>query len=124
MGSQSSQPRANPFAMSKVVNGVELILFPNEQFINAALGVTEPDDVAWLMAKLTPHPAKCFYQPLKLENEAAVHALPTTDIWRKMLADAGQTGTTWAQQRLIIDSPSHDLMITNPRESVEMLLGL
>jgi len=124
-GQGNASPRSrgpNPAAMVRNVNGVDLILFPDKQFINGALGVTKAEDVAWLMAKLTPHPAKCFFQPLNLQNEAAVQALPTTDIWRKMLFDRKMTGGTWAQRQWTIDSPSHDLMVTDSFQSVELLL--
>lgn len=117
-----ARARGNNPQVSRVVNGVELLMFPDVQLINGALGVTDPRDVAWLMAKLTPHPAKCFHQPLNLSNEAAVHALPTTDIWRKMILAAQKPGMTWAQRLWAIDSPSHDLMVTNPKESVDLLL--
>jgi pimeloyl-ACP methyl ester carboxylesterase len=116
-----ARPQGNNPQASRMVNGVELLMFPDVHLINGALGVTNPRDVAWLMAKLTPHPAKCFHQPLKLDNEAAVHALPTTDIWRMMILDRQQPGMTWAQRLWSINSPSHDLMVTNPAESVALL---
>ena len=113
--------------MTQVVNGVELTIFPNEQFIRTALGVTDPKDVAWMMQKLTPHPMKCFTQPLRLQNEAAVHKLPTTDIWRSpVIANLRKTNAqyTWAQNVWEIDSPSHNLMITEPKQTTDMLLKI
>ena len=35
-----------------------------------------PDDLAWMAERLTPHPWKCFEQPLELTNEAALSAIP------------------------------------------------
>lgn len=119
--------RGGPTQMIRQVNGVDLMLFPDEALIKGALGVTKPEDVAWLMEKLTPHPAKCFFQPLKMDNEEAVHKLPTTDIWRKMILENQQKSGrefTWAQRLWAIDSPSHDLMVTDPQPSVEMLLKI
>jgi pimeloyl-ACP methyl ester carboxylesterase len=114
--------------MIKVVRGVELMLFPDEALIRGPLGVTKPEDVAWLMDKLTPHPAKCFFQPLRLQNEAAVRKIPTTDIWRSMILKSldpdGSKRKTMADRVWEIDSPSHDLMVTDPQVSVDMLLKL
>ena len=39
-------------------------------------GVTDPDDLAWMAERLTPHPWKCFEQPLELTNEDALWAIP------------------------------------------------
>lgn len=124
-GGGAANAAAAASRMVRQVNGVDLMLFPDEAFIRGALGVTKPEDVAWLMEKLTPHPAKCFFQPLKLENEDAVHKLPTTDIWRKSILEAQQkrgSEFSWAPRLWAIDSPSHDLMVTDPQPSVEMLL--
>jgi pimeloyl-ACP methyl ester carboxylesterase len=120
---------ADPFrAMVREVNGVELILFPDETLIKGPLGVTKPEDVAWLKDKLTPHPAKCFFQPLRLENEAAVKKIPTTDIWRSMilknLDPDGAKRATMADRVWEINSPSHDLMVTEPLQVTNQLLRL
>jgi pimeloyl-ACP methyl ester carboxylesterase len=114
--------------MARVVNGVELILFPDAAFINGPLGVTKPEDVAWLMEKLTPHPLKCFTQPLRMDNEAAVKKIPTTDIWRSMILKSldpdGSRRKTMADRVWEINSPAHDLMVTDPKPVTEMLLKL
>ena len=39
-------------------------------------GVTDPDDLAWMAERLTPHPWQCFEQPLVLTNEDALWAIP------------------------------------------------
>lgn len=112
----------------KLVDGVELVMFPDEKLITGALGVTKPEDVAWLMDKLTPHPVKCFTQPLRLQNEAALGRIPRTDIWRSMvlrqLDPDGSRRKTMATRVWEIDSTSHDLMITEPAQVTEMLLRL
>jgi len=114
--------------MAREVNGVQLILFPDEAFIKGPLGVTKPDDIAWLMEKLTPHPLKCFTQPLQLQNEAALKKIPTTDIWRSMilknLDPDGSKRATMADRVWEIDSPAHDLMITDAKAVTDMLLRL
>lgn len=112
----------------RVVDGVELGIFPDVQLINGPLGVTEPEDVAWLMDKLSPHPWKTIAQPLKLHNEAALKKIPTTDIWRSSILEQldpdGSKRAAFADRVWEIDSPSHDLMITDPEAVTDMLLRL
>ena len=43
----------------RVVDGVELVLFPDPEIVKL-YGVTDPDDVAWMTERLTPHPWACF----------------------------------------------------------------
>ena len=109
----------------KVVDGVELVLLPETTDVGLLYGVTDPDDVAWMMARLTPHPWKCFEQPLTLTNEAAYRAipqyhivcastLPTRD--SALMEEARAAGRLW-----VIDT-GHDLMITEPRQVADALL--
>ena len=109
----------------RVVDGVELVLFPE-----AALpfyGVTDPDALTWMSERLTPHPWRCFEQPLRLENEAALRAIPQSHIVctetlptrdPELLARAREAGRLWD-----IDT-GHDLMITEPDAVAELLAGL
>src|SRR5262245_2504150 len=53
---------------ARVVDGIELVLFPGTEPM-PHYGVTDPDAIAWMDARLTPHPWKCFEQPLVLTNE-------------------------------------------------------
>ena len=112
----------------RVVNGVELGIFPDVQLVKGPLGVTDPKDVAWMMDKLTPQPWKTIEQPLNLQNEAALKKIPTTDIWRamilKQLDPDGSKRKTMADRVWEIDSPSHNLMITEPKAVTDMLLRL
>lgn len=112
----------------RVVNGVELGIWPDRQLINGALGVTKEEDVAWLMEKLTAHPWKTIAQPLKLTNEAALKKIPTTDIWRSMILKQldpdGSKRATFADRVWEIDSPAHDLMVTDAEAVTGMLLRL
>ncbi len=64
---------------ARVVDGVELVLFPGEDPMNF-YGVTDPDQIAWMKPKLTPHPWKCFEQKLVLDNEARVRDIPVSVI--------------------------------------------
>jgi pimeloyl-ACP methyl ester carboxylesterase len=109
----------------KVVDGVELVLLPETTDVGALYGVTDPDDVAWMMARLAPHPWKCFEQPLSLTNEAGYQAipqyhivcastLPTRD--PALMEEARAAGRLWT-----VDT-GHDLMITEPQQVADALL--
>ena len=108
----------------RVVDGVELVLFPDSKVI-PFLGVTDPRDFAWFKAKITPHPWKCFAQKLQLKDEAAVRRIPRTNINCK-LSLAMSKGDARARQldadRLFEIDTGHDLMLTEPRKVADMLL--
>ena len=108
----------------RVVDGVELVLFPDPEIVKL-YGVTDPDDIAWMTERLTPHPWACFEQKLRLADEDALWAiaqyhivctstLATRD--RELMENARANGRLWD-----IDT-GHDLMITEPEAVAEMLL--
>ncbi len=109
----------------RVVDGIELVLFPGTDPLSY-YGVTDPEQIAWMKPKLTPHPWKCFEQKLFLTNEAAMRAIPQTHIVCSALMamrnlaelEAVSEGRLWE-----IDT-GHDLMITEPEAVAEMLLRL
>lgn len=110
---------------SRVIDGVELVLFPGTDPLNF-YGVRDPEQIAWMKPKLTPHPWKCFEQKLVLRNEAAMRKIPQTHIvCTSTLAtrnvpelEAASDGRVWD-----IDT-GHDLMITEPEAVAEMLLRI
>ena len=110
---------------SRVVDGVELVLFPGDDPMNF-YGVKDPEQIAWMTPKLTPHPWKCFEQQLVLANESAVRKIPQTHIvctstlkTRDVAAlQASSDGRLWD-----VDT-GHDLMITEPEKVAELLLRL
>jgi pimeloyl-ACP methyl ester carboxylesterase len=110
---------------SRVVDGVELVLFPGEDPMNF-FGVKDPEQIAWMKPKLTPHPWKCFEQKLVLANETAMRKIPRTHIvctstlkTRDVAAlKASSDGRVWD-----VDT-GHDLMITEPEKVAELLLRL
>jgi hypothetical protein len=100
------------------------VLFPGTEPL-PDYGVTDPDDVAWMAERLIPHPYACFEQPLRLEREADVWALPQTQIVctstlagrdPARMAAARDAGRVWD-----VDT-GHDLMITEPAAVAELLL--
>jgi pimeloyl-ACP methyl ester carboxylesterase len=110
----------------RVVDGVELVLFPDPEIVKL-YGVTDPDDVAWMTDRLTPHPWTCFEQKLRLTNEAALWAIPQYHIVctstlatrdPELMEKARADGRLWD-----IDT-GHDLMITEPQFVASALLGI
>jgi len=108
----------------QTVDGVELVLLPGPG-AGTLYGVTDPDDLAWMEARLTGHPWKCFEQPLKLTNEAAFNALPQYHIVctstlatrdEDLMRQAREAGPLWD-----IDT-GHDLMITEPQAVADALI--
>jgi pimeloyl-ACP methyl ester carboxylesterase len=99
-----------------VVDGVELVLLPGPGAA-AFYGVEDPDDQAWVDARLTPHPWACFEQRLDLRNEESLWAIPQYHIVctstllsrdRRIIERARAEGRLWD-----IDT-GHDLMVTEP----------
>jgi len=112
-------------AAARTVNGIELVLFPGTDPMNF-YGVKDPDQIAWMKPKLTPHPWKCFEQKLVLANEAAMRRIPQSfivcsfhmnDESRAMLKALGN-GRFWEMDT------GHDLMITEPQAVADALLTL
>ena len=112
------------YAGVRVVDGVELVMWPfpgMAQFF----GITDPADAAWTESKLTPHPWKCFAQPLTLRNGDAAARLKRTNI--NCTASLGSSpGEARARQlegdrNFEIDT-GHDLMITEPEAVTGLLL--
>src|SRR4051812_19798308 len=118
---RSSKP-CGPYG--RVVDGVELVLFPDPEIVKL-YGVTDPDDIAWMTERLTPHPWVCFEQKLRLTNEDALWAIPQFHIVctstlatrdPELMEKARANGRLWD-----IDT-GHDLMITEPEAVAKALL--
>ena len=113
-------------AAGQVIDGVEMVLLPFPE-AGRFYGVTDPDDLAWMDARLTGHPWKCFEQPLRLTDPAKLAALPTYHIVctstlatrdPDLMARARAAGRLWE-----IDT-GHDLMITEPDAVASALLEI
>jgi pimeloyl-ACP methyl ester carboxylesterase len=107
---------------ARVVDGVELVLWPNSVSVRH-YGVTDPDDAAWMQSKLTPHPWKCFGQPIRLKDAEAVKRIPRTEVWCTAMRAPRPEGEPLPEGVHELDT-GHDLMITEPRATAEILLGL
>jgi pimeloyl-ACP methyl ester carboxylesterase len=110
--------------MGEVVDGIELVLLPAPD-AGLLYGVTDPDDLAWMAERLTGHPWRCFEQPLALQNEDALWAIPQYHIicsstlatrHKSLMEPARAEGRLWE-----IDT-GHDLMITEPARTADALL--
>jgi len=112
-------------AIGRMVDGMELVLYPGEDPMSF-YGVTEPEQIAWMKPKLTPHPWKCFEQKLVLDNEAAMRKIPPSFISCSFHMDdaaraalkALSNGRYWE-----LDT-GHDLMISEPQAVADVLLQL
>jgi pimeloyl-ACP methyl ester carboxylesterase len=110
----------------KVVDGVELVLFPGTEPL-PNYGVTDADDIAWMSERLTPHPWQCFEQPLSLTNEDATSTIPRYHIvCTSTLAsrDPELVAKARAEGRLWDIDTGHDLMITEPDAVTDALLDV
>ena len=112
--------------MGEVVDGVELVLLPAPGAA-AFYGVTDPDDLAWMDARLTGHPWSCFEQKLELTDEDALWAIPQFHIVctstlatrdPELMDRARDEGRLWD-----IDT-GHDLMITEPQAVADALIEI
>jgi hypothetical protein len=109
----------------QVVDGVELVMFPSVEMAHR-LGVTNPEDVAWLVERLTPHPWRAFAQPLRLTNEAALWKIPQTHIvCTSTLATRDRARMERLTEGRVWDiDTGHNLMMTEPRKTADALLRI
>ena len=120
------------YSRARTIDGVELFLWPETDTINTHYGVTDPEDVAWMKEKLTPHPWKCFSQPILLLHEAEIMKIPRTVITRPMSTSTAGPENRWADpptavrrnaNTWVIDT-GHDMMIIAPQAVTDILLEI
>jgi pimeloyl-ACP methyl ester carboxylesterase len=110
---------------SRMVGGVELCLFPGTDPLSF-YGVTAPEQIDWMRPRLTPHPWRCFDQPLRLVNEESLRRIPQSHIVCTATLPGRDVGrlTTLSEGRFWHIDTGHDLMITEPDWVAEKLLGI
>ena len=112
-------------ADARDVDGVRLVLWPGP--ITQRLYGLEGEDWSWAEPRLTPHPYRCFEEPLPLARADAVEGLPRTIInctSTLKVRDPNTLPRYFAGERVWeIDEP-HDMMITAPELTAELLLRL
>jgi hypothetical protein len=83
----------------------------------AAMGATDPDDMATLRTKMVPHPWKAFEEPLRLQNGDAALRIPRTNINcsanLRSSAEADRAKQMAGNRNYEIDT-GHDIMVTEP----------
>ena len=107
---------------SRIIDGVEMCLFPSEDTL-PFYGVIDPSTLDWMRERLTPHPWKCFEQPLRLTNQAALQSIPQSHICTTTfmsLRNVDSLRAKWDGRVWDIDT-GHDLMITEPHKVAELL---
>ncbi|WP_399894931.1 alpha/beta fold hydrolase [Streptomyces sp. BBFR51] len=91
-------------------------------------GVTDPADAAWLRTMLSDESARCFQQPVRLDNPAAdaiprthIHCVGSTPegVTRRPVPETQPDGTPSRVWEL---RSGHDCMVTVPEELTELLL--
>lgn len=121
-------PESMAFARSssQTIDGVELVMWPNDAVI-AAMGVTEPKDVAALRAKMVPHPWKAFEERLYFVNGDAALQVPRTNINcsanLRNSAVADRDKQLGGDRNYEIDT-GHDIMVTEPAWLMEKLVEI
>lgn len=91
-------------------------------------GVSEPEQVAWLQRRLTPHPLKAYTEPLRLQHPFANSLdktyIAVTEPWYPPLAglrDWIRSQPDWQWREL---AAGHDAMLTSPAALAAMLIAL
>jgi pimeloyl-ACP methyl ester carboxylesterase len=86
----------------------------------AALGVTDPQDAAWLEGQMSPQPLKTFTDATELTG--AVEAIPGTAIICRpgMGLPFDEFGAQLGYEIVELES-GHDAMVTNPRQLAQIL---
>jgi pimeloyl-ACP methyl ester carboxylesterase len=110
----------------RVVDGVDVVLWPGPE-AGRRYGVTDSAMIAWMQSRLTPHPWRSFTQKLQLSNEAAVKAIPRTNInctATLSLRPPERAGRAFEADRVWEIDTGHDLMLTEPEAVAGMLLRL
>jgi hypothetical protein len=115
---------------NRVVDDVELTLWPDTDII-AMYGLDDPALAAWAMPRLTPHPWTTVIQRLRLANPHAVAAKPRTIInctstmaRRRETVDKAHFQRWLTADRVWEIDTGHDLMLSEPEKTAEMLLRL
>ena len=87
-------------------------------------GITDPDDLAWVGSRVTPHPSASFAQAVRLDRPEA-ESIPRSFVgsseagFESVARRAKAAG--WRTYHI---ESGHDPMVTHPRELAEILLDI
>jgi pimeloyl-ACP methyl ester carboxylesterase len=90
----------------------------------AAFGVTDPQQAAWVEARLTPHPLSTFTSPLKLGNKVGNGVPASYIVCTDPIYGPLQASRDWAKAagfRMAEIKTGHDAMVTEPERLSDML---
>jgi pimeloyl-ACP methyl ester carboxylesterase len=86
------------------------------------MGISDPDDVAWMLKRLTPMPIRTHMEKVRAPEQAAM-SIPSSYI-RCLQFSLGATYAAWAKEQgwpvFELDT-GHDAMITEPVALAELL---
>lgn len=107
----------------QVINGIELVTIPAPGAA-AFYGITDPQDQSWADERLSAQPWKCFEQKVHIADLAGYSAIPQyhvicTDTLPGR--DPALIEAARAAGRLWILETGHDMMITEPDRTTEIL---
>jgi pimeloyl-ACP methyl ester carboxylesterase len=111
---------------ARVIDGVELAMWPSMEVVEL-MGITDPAEKLWVLERLTPQPWKCMEQTLRLANEAEVRKIPFTNInasWSMSQRPPESLRRATQGERVWELDAGHDLMLTEPQATTELLLKL
>jgi pimeloyl-ACP methyl ester carboxylesterase len=100
---------------AEVFNGIELCAFPSVDLV-PYWGVDDPTVFEWMFRRLTPHPWRCFEQPLQLVSEDAVRAIPQSHVLSVLASSCCDIDhlRELADGRVWQLETGHDMMLTEP----------
>jgi hypothetical protein len=77
----------------------------------------------WMRERLTPHPWRCFEQPVQIFNSSALQSVPQSHISTTAFMSLRNADKLRQQSngRLWDIDTGHDLMITEPQKVAELL---
>lgn len=86
-------------------------------------GVTDPADLLWMRARLTPHPLKTFTDPIRIDHPLADGAFGKTFLQCRLPGEPQWNSPQPAFQRVEIEA-GHDAMISAPELLARTMLEL
>jgi pimeloyl-ACP methyl ester carboxylesterase len=109
-------------------NGISFVQWPDHEEPIAVYGVTDPLDDAWLRARLTPQPWKCFTEKLDLQDEARMRRIPWTNLnclqSLRYSDDASKARMLDGSVRNYEIDTGHDLMVTEADWTAKVLMEI
>lgn len=112
---------------TRVVDGVELGLWPGDPLTREIYGLAGSPHETWAMARLTPHPWKTVTDRLRLDRPEEIATIPRTIInCPSSLANRPEgLRHRWLEANRVCEiDTGHDVMLTEPEHLAAMLGSL